>query len=133
MPDVQPAVFATGDTAFAAANDKGHYALMSCQHARILGKTAGHNVAADLLGAPMMPYSQREYATCLDLGSAGAVVTHGWDRKVVLKGAKAKAVKQWINGVLIYPPKAIREEALAAAGPAAEGPKLDPQTVKVTA
>lgn len=120
-----PAVFATGDTACAATDDDGHYALMSCQHAMTLGRTAGNNAAADLLGTPLTRYSQKKYGTCLDLGSAGAVVTAGWDRDVVLTGTEAKKVKQWINGVLIYPPKADAVEALAAAEPGWEAPQLE--------
>lgn len=119
-----PAVFATGDTACAATDDGGPYALMSCQHAVILGRAAGHNAAADLLGEPLSAYSQKTYSTCLDLGPAAAVVTAGWDRDVVLTGAEAKKVKQWVNGVLIYPPKADAGEALAAADPGWEIPGL---------
>src|SRR3546814_7305636 len=47
-----PHIFATGDTAKAATDDKGNFSLMSCQHARRLGAFAGHNAAADLLGEP---------------------------------------------------------------------------------
>ncbi|GAB7547929.1 hypothetical protein CS8_076220 [Cupriavidus sp. 8B] len=43
-------VFATGDVAYAATDDEGNHAAMSCQHAMNLGRSAGHNVAADLLG-----------------------------------------------------------------------------------
>lgn len=121
-----PDVFATGDTASAdTGDDHHHHALMSCQHANILGRTAGNNAAADLLDSPLTPYSQEVYGTCLDLGPAGAVVTSGWDRKVVLKGEEAKKVKQWINGVLIYPPKADAEEALARADPTWKIPELE--------
>ena len=51
------------------------------------------------------------------LGAAGAVFTRGWDRKLALVGAKAKAVKQKINTVWIYPPPAQRAAALASADP----------------
>lgn len=116
-----PDVFATGDTANVDTGDDGHHhALMSCQHAMILGRTAGNNAAADLMGSPLTPYTQEMYTTCLDLGPAGAVVTAGWDRNVVLAGEHAKKVKQWINGVLIYPPQADTKEALALADPNAE-------------
>ena len=82
-----------------------------------LGKFAGHNAAADLLGLPTQPYQQPRYVTCLDLGPWGAVLTEGWDRQVRLKGADAKNIKRHINGTLIYPPPADRAEALAAADP----------------
>ncbi len=108
-------VFATGDVAYAATDDAGHHAMMSCQHALVLGRFCGHNVAADLLGLPTRPYRQQRYVTCLDLGPWGAVFTEGWDRVVKLKGAEAKSLKQMINGKLIYPPAADRDEALAAA------------------
>jgi NADH dehydrogenase len=110
-------VFATGDAARAACDDSGRYALMSCQHATRMGAFAGNNAAADLLGAPLRPYHQEAYVTCLDLGEAGAVFTRGWDRAVELVGAEAKALKREINTVWIYPPPASRTAALAAADP----------------
>ncbi|SPO06050.1 related to NADH dehydrogenase, FAD-containing subunit [Cephalotrichum gorgonifer] len=128
-----PEIFATGDTALAATDDEGHYAMMSCQHAMVLGRAAGHNVAADMLGLSPKEYSQDVYATCLDLGPQGAVVTYGWDRKVVFTGTEGKEVKQWINRSLIYPPKADTKEAFAAANPDAKIPTLDPALLKVSA
>lgn len=113
----QEAIFAAGDTAFAASDDLGNHALMTCQHAIALGRSAGNNAAADLLGVPTTPYSQAKYVTCLDLGAWGAVYTEGWDRKVVLTGAEGKALKTQINTQWIYPPAAERESALAAADP----------------
>ena len=113
-----PNVFATGDTAHAATDDDGHHALMSCQHALSLGRSAGNNAAADLLGLPTMPYRQIRYVTCLDLGPWGAVLTEGWEREVKNAGAEVKQLKRFINGQLIYPPKADRAEAFAAADPA---------------
>lgn len=110
-------VYATGDVAYAATDDEGNYAAMSCQHAMNLGRSAGHNVAADLLGQALIPYSQPKYVTCLDLGSWGAVYTEGWDRQVKLVGAEAKALKTKINTEWIYPPSADRTEALASADP----------------
>jgi NADH dehydrogenase len=110
-------VFATGDVARAATDDEGNHTMMSCQHAISLGRSAGHNVAASLLGLPSKPYSQPNYVTCLDLGPWGAVFTKGWDRVVQMKGAEAKALKHLINTQYIYPPNANREEALAAADP----------------
>jgi len=112
-----PGVFATGDVAKAACDDLGNYALMSCQHATRMGAFAGHNAAAELLGAPTMPYHQEAYVTCLDLGAAGAIFTRGWDRKVEMVGATAKKTKHEINTVWIYPPRAERVAALASADP----------------
>ena len=110
-------VFATGDAAKAACDDVGNYALMSCQHATRMGAFAGHNAAAELLGAPTIPYHQEAYVTCLDLGDAGALFTRGWDRQVEFVGAEAKRMKQEINTVWIYPPRAQRDVALASAEP----------------
>ncbi|MBI0331300.1 NAD(P)/FAD-dependent oxidoreductase [Burkholderia plantarii] len=111
------AVFATGDCAYAATDDAGNHAMMSCQHAMGLGRSAGHNVAADLLGEAPIPYRQPKYVTCLDLGAWGAVYTEGWEREVRLRGAEAKTLKHRINSEWIYPPRADRAEALAAADP----------------
>ncbi|SDB97708.1 NADH dehydrogenase [Cupriavidus sp. YR651] len=110
-------IYATGDVAYAATDDEGNYAAMSCQHAMNLGRSAGHNVAADLLGEVLIPYSQPKYVTCLDLGPWGAVYTEGWDRQVKLAGAEAKALKTQINTEWIYPPSADRAEVLASADP----------------
>lgn len=110
-------VFATGDAARAASDNVGNYALMSCQHATRMGAFAGNNAAAELLGVPTKPYHQEAYATCLDLGEAGAVFTRGWDRTLELVGTEAKKTKQQINTVWIYPPPAERAAALAAADP----------------
>ncbi|SAK58239.1 FAD-dependent pyridine nucleotide-disulfide oxidoreductase [Caballeronia hypogeia] len=110
-------VYATGDVAYAATDEEGNHALMSCQHAMNLGRSAGHNVAADLLGAQPIPYSQPKYVTCLDLGPWGAVYTEGWEREVKMSGAQAKALKTRINTEWIYPPSAARAEAFAAADP----------------
>lgn len=90
---------------------------MSCQHAMNLGRSAGNNVAADLLGVEPIPYSQPKYVTCLDLGPWGAVYTEGWEREVKLSGAQAKALKRQINTEWIYPPAADRAEVLASADP----------------
>jgi NADH dehydrogenase len=111
-------VFATGDAAYAATDNDGHYAMQSCQHAIPLGRIAGHNAAADLLNLEFIPYTQRAYGALLDLGPRRAVLANGWDRKVALTGELAKALKQYTNEVLIYPPKADREKAFAAADPA---------------
>lgn len=112
-----PDVFATGDAACARTDDKGNHTLMSCQHAIPLGRSAGHNVAADLLKIPGQPYLQPSYGTCLDLGGWGAVVCDGWDRKVFKSGGPAKEFKHWINSCAISPPKANAKEAFDAANP----------------
>ncbi|MEX3776397.1 NAD(P)/FAD-dependent oxidoreductase [Pseudomonas sp. MYb118] len=113
----QDAIYATGDTAYAAVDDQGNHALMTCQHAIALGRSAGNNAAADLLGVEPIAYSQPKYVTCLDLGGWGAVFTEGWERKVVLTGQEGKALKVQINTQWIYPPAADREIALQAADP----------------
>jgi NADH dehydrogenase len=110
-------IFATGDVAYAATDDDGNYASMSCQHAMNLGRSAGHNVAASLLGIPAIPYRQPMYVTCLDLGPWGAVYTEGWEREVKMAGAEAKKLKHQINTQWIYPPSSDRAEALEAADP----------------
>ncbi|RFS84451.1 dehydrogenase [Actinomadura spongiicola] len=98
-----PEVFAAGDTAAALA-DAAHMTVQSCQHAIPLGRYAGHNAAADLLGRPLMEFSPADYVTCLDLGEAGAVLTTGWERSVKLTGGKAKDLKRTIVEDRIYPP-----------------------------
>jgi NADH dehydrogenase len=114
-----PGVFVAGDVARALTDDNGRYALMSCQHAIVMGQFGGHNVAADLLGIPTLPYRQPFYATCLDLGEWGAVYSEGWDRQIKLTHAEGKARKQVINTQWIYPPAPNRAEALAAGNPQA--------------
>lgn len=109
-------VYATGDAAHALADDKGHHALMSCQHALQLGRVSGYNAAADLLGEPTVEYSQADYACCLDLGPCGAVIGRGWEREVSITGDRAKKVKEYINRQLIYPPVDVLE-ALNLADP----------------
>ena len=113
----QADVFAAGDVAYAATDELGNFAGMSCQHAIALGRYAGNNVAADLIGVAPMTYSQPKYVTCLDLGAWGAVFTEGWDRQLKLVGQEAKELKHQINTVWIYPPAADRTVALAAADP----------------
>lgn len=97
-------VYAAGDTAAAAAED-GHTVLQSCQHATPLGKVAGHNAAADLLGLPAVDFVPDPYSTCLDLGAAGAVATVGWER-ALREGPEgfAKELKRAINETWISPP-----------------------------
>lgn len=48
-------VYVTGDVAYAADGRPGQLLMMSCQHAMNLGRSAGHNVAAGLLGVEPIP------------------------------------------------------------------------------
>jgi NADH:ubiquinone reductase (H+-translocating) len=100
-----PGVYAAGDTAVTPADPGGeHDVLQSCQYAGPLGKFAGHNVAADLLGLERAPFDAPSYVTCLDLGPAGAVFTTGFERTVRMTGDEAKQRKRNINERWIYPP-----------------------------
>ncbi|WP_331755757.1 FAD-dependent oxidoreductase [Streptomyces sp. NBC_01643] len=107
------AVFAAGDTA-AALVDPQHHTLQSCQHAHVMGRFAGHNAVADLLGLPLADFDPAPYVTCLDLGGAGAIFTEGWERTVRLTGEPAKGLKREINH-LIRPPLDDRNIILGAA------------------
>lgn len=98
-----PSVFVAGDVAAAMA-EPGQYVLPSCQHAIPLGKHAGYNAAAAILGQPLVEFAADTYVTCLDLGPAGAVLTTGWERTVDKVGNDAKAHKMRTNRDLIYPP-----------------------------
>lgn len=115
----QDQVYATGDAAFAKTDDQGNHALMTCQHAIMLGRFVGHNVAADLMDLAGLPYQQVNYVTCLDLGAWGAVYTEGWDQVVKSTREEAKKIKIAITSELIYPPQADRQVAFAAADPLA--------------
>lgn len=97
-------VFAAGDTA-APLDGSGHVVAQSAQHAIPQGACAGSNAVADLFGAELTELQTLPYGTCLDLGSAGAVFTEGWDRRVTLVGEDAKALKRAINTEWIYPPR----------------------------
>jgi NADH dehydrogenase len=110
-------VFVTGDTVKAASDELGNHNLMTCQHAMSLGRVAGHNAAAELVGLPLHPYSQPKYVTCLDLGAWGALYTEGWDRQVLFTRAEGKKIKQEINTQWIYPPAADRDALFAVANP----------------
>ncbi|MGW2619108.1 hypothetical protein [Streptomyces sp. NPDC001500] len=70
----------------------------SCQHALTTGKFASHDVAAELLGRDLLPFTPDPCVTCLDLGPAGAVCAEGWDRRLALTGAEAEKLKQDIDG-----------------------------------
>ncbi|MFF4696843.1 NAD(P)/FAD-dependent oxidoreductase [Streptomyces chattanoogensis] len=108
-------VYAAGDTAAAMAED-GHPVPQSCQHATPLGKVAGHNAAADLLGLPPVGFAPDPYSTCLDLGAAGAVATAGFGR-TLRRGPDgfAKELKRAINETWISPPVDDPEELLRRA------------------
>ncbi|MFF2020494.1 NAD(P)/FAD-dependent oxidoreductase [Streptomyces sp. NPDC058171] len=108
-----PEVFVAGDTA-AAAFDSEHTVMQACQHATPLGRAAGYNAAADLLDVPLRDFTPGPYVTCLNLGSAGAVFTRGWDRRVMASGAEGATVKKWINEQ-IHPPVDDAAQILAAA------------------
>lgn len=110
-------IFVTGDTVKVPTDNVGNYNVMSCQHAMSLGRVAGHNAAAELLGLPLHPYSQPKYVTCLDLGKWGAVYTEGWDHQVIYQGEEAKKIKQEINTQWIYPPEPNREKMFSVANP----------------
>ncbi|CEL09296.1 hypothetical protein ASPCAL12434 [Aspergillus calidoustus] len=114
-----PKILATGDTAHAATDKLGNYALMSCQHAIPMGRVSGHNAAADLLGEPLIPYSHETYGCCLDLGTWGTVICLGWEREVKYTGDVAKRVKGFINRTLIYPPADL-DQAMGLADPLPE-------------
>ncbi|MGH7906596.1 MAG: NAD(P)/FAD-dependent oxidoreductase, partial [Candidatus Binataceae bacterium] len=114
--------FAAGDVATFRI-DGEHASVMSCQHARPMGRFAGYNVVCDLFGKPMLPLRVDSYVTCLDLGPWGAVYTQGWDRHVTATGMKAKTIKQNINCVRIYPPRSRnRREILDWAAPTVQAP-----------
>lgn len=110
-------VFVTGDTVKAATDDQGNFNLMTCQHALSLGRVAGYNAAAELVGIPLHIYRQPKYVTCLDLGPWGALYTEGWDRQVHFTQAEGKKIKKEINTQWIYPPKLNRDELFAIAQP----------------
>jgi NADH:ubiquinone reductase (H+-translocating) len=117
-----PHVFAVGDAARLLV-DGVRPSVMSCQHARPMGRFAGHNVVSDLLGHPLLPLQIHWYVTVLDLGSWGALYTHGWDRRVVAVGPQAKRTKELINCVRIYPPLTGNpQEILDAARPTVQAP-----------
>lgn len=100
-------IYAAGDIARAYVDDQ-HLALMSCQHAILMGEVAGHNAARDLFGLKPLPYRQPDYVTCLDLGPTNALFTEGWERLVRQTGSEGKKLKRQINTEWIYPPKGDR-------------------------
>ena len=123
-------IFAAGDVA-AAMIDGAHTTVMSCQHARPMGRIAGHNVVCDLVGAEPVPLELGGYVTCLDLGAWGAVFTRGWEREVTASGAAAKRTKVTINTERIYPPRSgDAAEILAAAAPVVQAPVVQSVAAK---
>ncbi|MGA7327841.1 MAG: FAD-dependent oxidoreductase [Rhodomicrobium sp.] len=116
------AEFAAGDVA-SFTIDGEHSCVMSCQHARPMGRFAGHNAVCDLSGQPMLPLHIDWYTTILDLGPWGALYTEGWDRHVAAQGPAAKRTKEIINRQRIYPPLSRdRREILDAAAPVIQAP-----------
>lgn len=115
-------VFVAGDMARAKV-DGEHASVMSCQHGRPMGRFAGHNVACDVLGQEPLGLDIDYYVTCVDLGPWGAVLTQGWERRVVAEGAAAKEIKRTINCQRIYPPRSgNRREIFDAAAPVIQAP-----------
>jgi NADH dehydrogenase len=113
-------VFAAGDIA-AAPTEGGNETVMSCQHGRPMGRTAGYNAACDLIESDMISLRFNPYVTCLDLGSFGALLTAGYDRRLVETGEAVKERKTTTNRINIYPPKpANRTSLMAAAAPVVE-------------
>jgi NADH:ubiquinone reductase (H+-translocating) len=122
-----PGVFAAGDCARILI-DGERPSVMSCQHARPMGRFAGHNAVSDLFGVEMLPLRIDWYTTILDLGPWGAVYTEGWERRLASQGAPAKATKHTINCERIYPPRTKqRDDMLQAAAPVIQTP---PYTVR---
>jgi NADH dehydrogenase len=120
-----PDVFAAGDVASVTVAP-GQRAPQSCQYAHQQGKHAGHNVVADLLGEPLLQFRGDPYVTCIDLGSAGAVYTEGYDREVRAVGQAAKDVKRMVNSELIYPPTKDADVILTAADHLSESRPVQP-------
>lgn len=124
-------VYAAGDAA-SSCIDGEHASVMSCQQGQPMGCFAGHNVAADLVGEPLLPLRMTNYVTCVDLGPWGAVYTEGRERRLVAQGERAKRTKRLINHKLIYPPRSRdRAEILRSAG--AEVPDSPPLDVPASA
>lgn len=90
---------------------------MTCQHGLSLGRVAGHNAPAELVGLPTHPYSQLKYVTCLTLGPWGALYTDGWDRQVRFTREEGKKIKEEINQILIYSPAPNCDAVFAVANP----------------
>ncbi|MDQ0975915.1 NADH dehydrogenase [Neobacillus niacini] len=109
-------VYAAGDCV-RVLTDETNVAMMSCQHAQPQGRFVGYNLVSDLFEKDTLPYKQPSYVTCLDLGDWGALLTEGWDRKVLTKGQDAKEVKINVNTKFLAPPLDDKEEILKEAEP----------------
>ena len=117
-------VYAAGDVAHALI-DGVHPSVMSCQHARPMGRYAGHNAVCELFGKDLLALNIDWYTNIIDLGPAGAVYAQGWNREVVAVGEQAKQTKQVINRERIYPPRnGVRADILAAASPDLQRPPV---------
>lgn len=117
-----PHVYAAGDAAYSLIDGRNP-TIMSCQYGRPMGRYAGHNVAADLLGEPLLPLRIDWYITCVDLGPWGAVYTEGRERVLATEGAQAKRTKRLINHERITPPRTRNPyDILRAAAPQVQAP-----------
>jgi NADH dehydrogenase len=101
-------VLIAGDVAKVLVDDQ-NYAMMSCQHAIPQGKFAGHNAVNLIFDRSLIPYSQPEYVTCLDLGFGSSLLTAGWERNVQMTGPEAKAMKDQIVTQWICPAQDVEE------------------------
>ncbi|MEE4455072.1 NAD(P)/FAD-dependent oxidoreductase [Novosphingobium resinovorum] len=110
-----PDIYAAGDTAHALI-DGERPSVMSCQHARPMGRYAGTNAVNALFHEGQLPLMIDWYTNIIDLGPWGAVYTQGWDRQVVAIGEQAKNAKTTINRVRIYPPIDRDRGSILAAG-----------------
>ena len=135
--EVDPGMFVVGVPDVLAAGDvasvevaPGRLAPQSCQYAHQHGKHAGHNAVADLLGLPLLDFVGDPYVTVVDLGSAGAVYTEGFDRQVRAVGESAKDVKRMVNTQLIYPPTKDADVILTAADHLSESRPVKPVAVR---
>ncbi|MEQ7125758.1 FAD-dependent oxidoreductase [Actinopolymorpha sp. B11F2] len=124
-----PDLLAAGDVASVEVAP-GRLAPQSCQYAHQHGKHAGHNAVADLLGLPLLDFNGDPYVTVVDLGSAGAVYTEGFDRQVRAVGKSAKDVKRMVNTQLIYPPTKDADVILTAADHLSESRPVKPVPVE---
>lgn len=97
-------VYAAGDVAHALI-DGERPSVMSCQHARPMGRFAGHNAVNELFNLPTLALNIDWYTNIIDLGPWGAVYTQGWERVAVAEGQEAKKTKTLINRERIYPPR----------------------------
>ena len=117
-------VYAAGDIA-AIQLDAAHSSVMSCQHARPMGRVAGHNVVCDLVGAAPDPARDR----LLRDGSRSRRLGRGLHRGLGPPGRDAgrggQETKMTINRERIYPPRSgDAAEILASAAPVTQAPPV---------